>query len=93
MFAKRKKEKQDKNRKEERRDQSVIRPKKYCHFCKAGREPVYTEWEDLFRFITDRGKIVARERSGVCAKHQRRLAKAIKYARHLALLPFMVRPE
>lgn len=49
------------------------------------------DWRDpnlLSRFITERGKIVPRRVSGVCAKNQRKLAKAIKRARHTALLPY-----
>jgi small subunit ribosomal protein S18 len=42
----------------------------------------------LRQFITEQGKIMARRKTGTCAKHQRRLAVAIKRARHLALLPF-----
>jgi small subunit ribosomal protein S18 len=42
----------------------------------------------LRSYITDRGKITPRRKSGACAKHQRRLAMAIKRARHLALLPY-----
>jgi small subunit ribosomal protein S18 len=38
--------------------------------------------------VTDNGKIRPRRQSGTCAKHQRELARAIKRARHLALLPF-----
>ena len=38
---------------------------------------------------TDRGKILPRRMTGICAKHQRKLATAIKRARHLALLPFV----
>jgi small subunit ribosomal protein S18 len=41
------------------------------------------------RFITERGKIVPRRLSGVCSKHQKRLAVAIKRARYLALVPFV----
>lgn len=62
-----------------------------CYFCEEKKEPWYSETEILNRFITERGKIVGRVRSGVCAKHQRRLSMAIKRARHLALLPFVVR--
>lgn len=64
-----------------------------CFFCEEGRIPDYKDRETLARFITDRGKIVVRVRSGVCAKHQRRLTKAIKRARHLAFLPYMVKPR
>jgi small subunit ribosomal protein S18 len=42
----------------------------------------------LRRYVTDRGKIKARRKVGTCAKHQRRVAIAIKRARHVALLPF-----
>lgn len=42
----------------------------------------------LRRFISDRGRIESRRKSGTCAKHQRALAQAIKRARHLALLPY-----
>jgi len=42
----------------------------------------------LQRYISDRGRIQPRRRTGVCAKHQRRLALAIKRARFLALLPY-----
>lgn len=64
---------------------------KTCYFCDEKKVPNYKDVEVLHRYITDRGKIMARSRSGVCAKHQRRLSLAIKHARHLALLPFLVR--
>ncbi|MHA1543677.1 MAG: 30S ribosomal protein S18 [Alphaproteobacteria bacterium] len=63
--------------------------KQPCFFCQAGKPVDYKKVEELARFTTDRGKIVARSRTGICAKHQRQLAKAIKRARHLALLPFV----
>lgn len=65
------------------------RAKKVCSFCQNKTIPSYTDLSILRRFLTDRAKIVAKERSGVCAKHQRGVAKNIKYARHLALLPFV----
>jgi len=43
----------------------------------------------LERHISDRGKIRPRRQTGTCAKHQRRLAIAVKRARHIALLPFV----
>jgi len=46
----------------------------------------------LRSFLTDRAKIRPRRQTGTCAKHQRRLAVAIKRARHLAFLPFVVEP-
>jgi len=48
----------------------------------------YKDVETLRRYLTDRGKIKPRRQTGTCAKHQRKLAVAIKRARHLALLPF-----
>ena len=47
--------------------------------------------ELLQRFISGLGKIRARKRTGVCSKHQRKLSKAIKRARHLGLLPYVMR--
>lgn len=66
---------------------------KDCFFCKEGKNPSFLETELLKKFTSDRGKIVSRGRSGVCSKHQRKLTTHVKYARHLALLPFIVRPE
>jgi small subunit ribosomal protein S18 len=62
---------------------------KPCRFCveKTG----WIDYKDeplLRRFINDRGKIVPRRQSGVCALHQRMLTTAIKRARHLAILPY-----
>ncbi len=48
----------------------------------------YKDPAALFKFITDRGKILGRSRSGLSAKQQRQLAQAVKRARYLALLPF-----
>lgn len=62
---------------------------KFCSFCKQSEEPDYKNVLGLRRFITDRGKILARSKTGVCAKHQRQLKTAIKRARILALLPFI----
>ncbi|MFH1840580.1 MAG: 30S ribosomal protein S18 [Candidatus Shapirobacteria bacterium] len=69
---------------------AFARPGK-CSFCLAKTLPVYHETEVLARLITERGKIIPPARSGLCAKHQRRLAVAVKRARHLALLPFVNR--
>jgi small subunit ribosomal protein S18 len=70
-----------------------LKPVKYpCSFCKTKTEPTFTDVESIRKFVSERGKIVGRARTGVCAKHQRKLTLAIKYARHLALLPFVVKP-
>lgn len=75
---------------EQRRRRRLIVHKK-CFFCEEKKEPKYADTEVLLRFVTERGKIIGRARSGVCAKHQRRLSLEIKYARHLALIPYVVR--
>ena len=64
---------------------------KECFFCKQNKEPNYADVASLQKFVSDRGKIIVRTRSGLCAKHQRRLTTAVKHARHLALLPFVSR--
>lgn len=67
-----------------------IRIKKACSFCKEETNPDYKDVISLRRFITERGKIVNRLRSGVCYKHQRILSNAIKRSRYMALMPFSV---
>ncbi|MEX2007467.1 MAG: 30S ribosomal protein S18 [Candidatus Levyibacteriota bacterium] len=64
---------------------------KKCQFCKDKTEPSYKDVSILRRYLSERGKILSRMRSGVCAKHQRAVAQSIKHARHLALLPFVSR--
>ena len=63
--------------------------KKVCRFCTNKNEPDYKEIDILRRFVTERGKILPRRITGTCAKHQRHLAKEIKKARVIALLPFV----
>jgi len=67
-----------------------IQVPKECYFCKEKLTPWFSNVADLEKFTTDRGKILARAKTGLCALHQRRLTSAIKYARHLALMPFVV---
>lgn len=61
------------------------------HFTETGTEPDYKEFEVLKQFMTDRGKILPRSRTGLSQSEQRKLAIAIKRARHLARLPFVSR--
>jgi len=64
--------------------------RKICFFCRDKVEFIdYKDPMKLRPYITDRGKISPRRKSGTCARHQRALAMAIKRARHLALLPFV----
>jgi small subunit ribosomal protein S18 len=63
--------------------------RKVCAFCLEKSKAIdYKDVSTLRRFLTERGKIKSRRKTGTCAKHQRRLAVAVKRARHLALLPF-----
>ena len=65
---------------------------KYCHFCTNNIKYIdYKDLELLKKFIDPYARIMNHKKSNVCAKHQRKLAEAIKYARHLALLPFITR--
>lgn len=59
-----------------------------CPFCKGKTNPDYKDIETLGKYLTDRAKILGKARTGVCAKHQRRISREIKRARHLALIPF-----
>jgi small subunit ribosomal protein S18 len=59
-----------------------------CSFCKGKVGPTYKNYSELEKYITDRAKILPKSRTGVCTKHQRRLAVEIKRARNLGLLPF-----
>jgi small subunit ribosomal protein S18 len=64
--------------------------RKRCPFTAAGIEHIdYKDVDTLIKFITDRGKILPRRITGVSAYHQKHLAKAIKQARYMALLPFV----
>jgi small subunit ribosomal protein S18 len=63
--------------------------RKVCAFCLEKSKIIdYKDIATLRRFLTERGKIKSRRKTGTCAKHQRRLAIAVKRARHVALLPF-----
>ena len=63
-----------------------------CYFCQKGIEDIdFKETDVLRKFISGMAKIKARKKTGVCSKHQRRLAEAIKRARYLGLLPFTPR--
>jgi len=77
-----------KEQKSTRRRRQVVAPKA-CAFCKEKTTPSYLNVSALQKFVSERGKILVRARTGLCAKHQRRLTIAIKHARHLALMSFV----
>lgn len=67
----------------------MFQRRKVCRFCADKNVDIdYKEPKTLRLFISETGKVTPRRISGTCAKHQRKLAVAIKRARHLALLPY-----
>ena len=67
-----------------------VKRKKYCRFKKNGIKYVdYKDPEFLKKFLNEQGKILPRRLTGTSQKYQRRVAQAVKRARHLALLPFV----
>jgi small subunit ribosomal protein S18 len=63
--------------------------RKVCAFCQNKAETIdYKDIATLKKYVTEKGKILPRRMTGVCAKHQRVLAVAIKRARLVDLLPF-----
>ncbi len=64
--------------------------KKFCRFCQRNVKFIDFKNSDALRkYVADRGKIAPRRVTGTCSFHQRKLAAAVKRARHLALLPFV----
>jgi small subunit ribosomal protein S18 len=65
--------------------------KRVCEFC-VGKDKVidYKNADELKRYVSEYGRIRPRRQTGACAKHQREVAVAVKRARHIALLPFVV---
>lgn len=62
---------------------------KHCPLCAMD---IYVDYKDiplLKKYVSDRGKILGRAKTGICAKHQRQITKSIKRARIMALLPFV----
>ena len=63
--------------------------KKVCAFC-ADKNLVidYKDSDKLKKYVSEKGKILPRRVTGLCAKHQREITLAVKRARHIALLPY-----
>ena len=67
-----------------------VKKKKYCRFKKSGIK--YLDYKDadfLLKFINEQGKILPRRLTGTSTKYQRKVAQAVKRARHLSLLPYV----
>ncbi|PIQ91957.1 MAG: 30S ribosomal protein S18 [Parcubacteria group bacterium CG11_big_fil_rev_8_21_14_0_20_39_14] len=63
-----------------------------CYFCKNQIQEInWKDVETIQRFLSTGAKIQPRKKTGLCAKHQRKLSKAIKRARIMGLLPFTTR--
>ncbi len=74
----------DKNNKNRKR-------RKVCQFCVDKAEFIdYKDTGKLRRFTSERGKILPRRTTGTCARHQRQLTEAIKRARQIALMPYVI---
>ena len=72
-----------------KRDKNFIPRRRVCRFCIGKIKSIdYKDFKMLEAFITERGKILSSRISGNCAKHQRRIAEAIKKARFISLLPY-----
>lgn len=72
--------------------QNPIKQDRHCYFCVNQIDAIdYKDTQLLRRFTSSYAKIVPRRRSGVCVWHQRKLANAIKKARVLALMPFVIK--
>ena len=67
-----------------------VKKKKYCRFKKAGIKYIdYKDAEFLKKFLNEQGKILPRRITGTSLKYQKKVAQAIKRARHIALLPYV----
>lgn len=77
------------NRPNRRYGKKTFYKKKECRFCKQKINSVdHKDYPLIKRFITEKGKIVPRRMSGNCAKHQRMIARAVKKARNIGIIPF-----
>lgn len=74
-----------------RQHQKVRIVARNCQFCNTDTEPHYRDTVTLEKFLSERGKVLSQGKTGICSYHQRRITRAIKQARHVALVPFVVR--
>jgi small subunit ribosomal protein S18 len=81
-----------KNKKGAKSEKPFRKPrKKVCALCVEKQEELdYKDIEKVKKFISDKGKILPRRVTGLCAKHQRKVVEAISRARHIALIPYSV---
>ena len=72
-----------------RKKGGMRRKRKVCVFCGKDNVIDYKDTNKLKRYVSERGKILPRRITGTSLKFQRRVAQAVKRARHLALLPYV----
>ena len=73
-----------------RRKGGMHRRKKVCVFCGKDHNIDYKDIAMLKKYVSESGKILPRRITGNCAKHQREITVAVKRARHLAMMPYVV---
>jgi len=67
-----------------------VKKKKYCRFKKTGIRYIdYKDPQFLLKFVNEQGKILPRRLTGTSIKYQRKVARAIKRARHIAIMPYV----
>lgn len=89
MSEERSRQGQSRDRRSSRSGRRFGRGRRQCQFCAEQiKEVNYKNLDLLKRYVTEQGKIRSRRQTGTCAKHQRMLARAVKRARHMAMLPF-----
>ena len=65
---------------------------KQCYFSKNNIVQIdYKDLDSLRKFVNPHGRMIARKRTGICTKHQKQLSQAIKRARFIGLLPYVIR--
>lgn len=79
-------------KKRPKKPRTYVLKKKKCRFCADKTIKIdYLNFQLLHRFVTERGKIVPSRITGCCAKHQRKIAVAIKRARNIGILPYLAK--
>ena len=67
-----------------------VKKKKYCRFKKSGIKYIdYKDADFLLKFVNEQGKLLPRRITGTSTKYQRKVAQAVKRARHIALMPYV----
>ena len=92
-MARKKGSREERNTKDSKQSLLNLRQRKrYCYFCKENIDHIdYKDISLLRKFVSDKGKIRPKRSSGNCVQHQRMIAKAIKRAREIALMPYFTR--